>query len=103
MVKDHFKQIYSQEIKKLAIKHNITVKEVVDIYFKQFSFAVNQIREDNKKAIKDRSSIRLQGLGTINFHPTLAVKFQKINYDEIPRIEEASKNGNRNQLDQCND
>jgi hypothetical protein len=99
MVKDHFKQIYSQEIKKLAIKHNITVKEVVDIYFKQFSFAVNQIREDNKKAVKDRSSIRLQGLGTINFHPTLAVKFQKINYDEIPRIEEASKNGNRNQLD----
>jgi hypothetical protein len=103
MVKDHFKQIYSQEIKKLAIKHNITVKEVVDIYFKQFSFAVNQIREDNKKAVKDRSSIRLQGLGTINFHPTLAVKFQKINYDEIPRIEEASKNGNRNQLNQCND
>ena len=103
MVKDHFKQIYNQEIRKLAIKHNITVKEVVDIYFKQFSFAVNQIREDNKKAIKDRSSIRLQGLGTINFHPTLAVKFQKTNYDEIPRIEEAPEDGDRDQLDQCND
>jgi len=103
MLKEHFKQIYSQDIRKLAVKHNISAQEVVDIYYKQFSFTVKQIRDDNKKAIKDRVSVRLQGLGTINFHPVLATKLQKIKYDEIPRIETSTEDGDGDQLDQCND
>ena len=88
MVKDHFKQIYKIELKELANKYNISVQEVADIYFNQFKLIINQIRSDSKLPINQRSSIKIGGLGTIHFHPKIAIKILKLKPDEYPKPDE---------------
>ena len=85
MVKDHFKQIYKSELKQLSNEYKISIDEIVNIYFNQFKLIIEQIRKDSKLPINERKSIKIAGLGTIIFHPKLALQILKIKKDEQPK------------------
>jgi hypothetical protein len=85
MVKDHFKQIYKSELKELSNKYSLPVEEIINIYFNQFKFIIEQIRKDGDLPINQRKSIKIANLGTITFHLRLASQILKIEKDEQPK------------------
>lgn len=71
MTKDIFKQKYNKDIRRLALKHNLSIEKVVDIYYTQFELVVKSIR-DNKEV-----SLKLRGFGTFVYNKYIAEKLTK--------------------------
>lgn len=67
------------EIKQLAIKHNLTQSEVKRIWQSQFKFTAHVMSLDyNNKEIDERRSIKLRGFGTFEFSKYRAERLTKL-------------------------
>jgi len=63
------------EIKQLAIKHNLTQSEIKKIWQSQFKFTSYIMSLDyNNKKIEERRNIKLRGFGTFEFSKYRAKK-----------------------------
>ena len=68
-----------EEIKDLAIKHNLTQSEVKKIFYSQFKFVAHIMSNDyNNKPINERRSIKLRGFGTFEFSKYRAERLTKL-------------------------
>ena len=67
------------EIKQLAIKHNLTQSEIKKIWQSQFKYVTHIISLDyNTKKINERRSIKLRGFGTFEFSKYRAERLTKL-------------------------
>lgn len=95
MQKANFKQKYYKQIFNLAEKHNLTMDQVVNIYFDQFKFVKESIR------LKEKVSIKLKGFGTFVYQERKDKKIKEL-YERKILSKGSSKDGNRDQSDQSN-
>lgn len=77
MLKPYFKQLYRKEISTISKKYKLTIDEVIEIYYIQFQLIVKKIREENKLPFDNRHSIRIQGLGKLQYSKIIAKQIQK--------------------------
>lgn len=101
MKQKDFQTKYQKEVRALAIKHNISDKEVIKIYFEQFKLIKKVISLDSKKDIEERRTVKVLGLGKFEFNPFAAKKLTEIKKknDErkISPSQSSPENGDRDQ------
>lgn len=61
------------KIKELAIEHKLTQSQILDIFYSQFKFAADVMREDADDEIDSRRSVKIRGFGTFVFNPKKAL------------------------------
>lgn len=78
-----------QEIIRLSRKHNLRPAQIKKIWNYQFSQILNVLRKD------EAFSIKVRGLGTIEYNEYKVKKIKQKNDEREISIEESSQDGNR--------
>lgn len=81
-------EFLDEKIKEIALEYKLTQSQVKEIFYSQFKYLIDIMKEDSEKPVNEKRQIKLRGFGTFAFNEK---RFNKVQRD-IKRRKDARKN-----------